>query len=122
MCTESTCDDGTQQEEFLGSETRNPWTVSSIKKEIYDHGSVEGGFTVYEDFMSYSGGVYRHTTGKALGGHAIKIMGWGQDTANGGEYWLCQNSWGTVWGEAGYFKIATGQCGIEYQVYGTDPK
>jgi len=49
-------------------------------------GPVESGFTVYSDFPSYKSGVYKHTTGKELGGHAIKIMGWG--TENGTDYWL----------------------------------
>jgi len=41
------------------------------------HGPVEGAFTVYQDFLTYKSGVYQHTTGPELGGHAIKIMGWG---------------------------------------------
>ena len=47
----------------------------------------EVAFTVYEDFEAYTGGVYQHTTGKALGGHAIKMIGWGVD--NGTPYWIC---------------------------------
>ena len=31
---------------------------------------------VYADFMTYKSGVYKHTTGDYLGGHAIKIIGW----------------------------------------------
>jgi len=34
-----------------------------------------------------------------LGGHAVKIVGWGAD------YWIAANSWGTAWGDKGYFKI-----------------
>ena len=30
-------------------------------------------------------GVYRHTSGGALGGHAIKILGWGVE--GGDPYW-----------------------------------
>jgi len=42
---------------------------------------VTAAFTVYEDFVTYKTGVYKHTTGKALGGHAVKIIGYG--TENG---------------------------------------
>ncbi|CAI5451556.1 unnamed protein product [Caenorhabditis angaria] len=88
-------------------------SVSAIQTEIYNHGPVEAAFTVYEDFYKYSSGVYKHTSGKELGGHAIKIIGWG--TESGSDYWLVANSWGTSWGEKGFFKILRGvnECGIE---------
>ena len=50
-------------------------------------------------------------TGDDLGGHAIKIIGWGND--NGIDYWLCVNSWGDSWGDKGTFKIKQGNCGID---------
>jgi cathepsin B len=44
-------------------------------------------------------GVYKHTTGQALGGHAIKILGWGME--NNMKYWLVANSWNSDWGDMG---------------------
>ena len=38
-------------------------------------GFVVASFTVYQDFYSYRSGVYTHTTGSAVGGHAIKMLG-----------------------------------------------
>ena len=46
-----------------------------------------------------STGVYKHTSGKFLGGHAIKILGWG--TEDNMPYWLVANSWNTDWGDKG---------------------
>ena len=43
-----------------------------------------------------------------MGGHAIKIVGWGVE--NGTEFWTVANSWGTGWGENGHFRIAIGNC------------
>ena len=64
-------------------------------------------FTVYEDFVNYKSGVYKHVSGSALGGHAVKIIGWGED------HWLVMNSWNETWGDNGTFKIAFGECGID---------
>ena len=68
---------------------------------------------VYADFLNYKSGVYRHTTGSALGGHAVKMVGWGVE--DGTKYWLVANSWNTHWGDNGFFKILRGEdeCGIE---------
>jgi cathepsin B len=87
--------------------------VADIQTEIYTNGPVEGAFTVYEDFLAYKTGVYIHKTGQALGGHAIKILGWGVESNVA--YWLVANSWNTDWGDQGYFKIRRGtdECGIE---------
>jgi len=85
----------------------------SIEKEIMHHGPVEAAFTVYQDFLTYKSGVYKHTSGPELGGHAIKIFGWGVE--KGVKYWLVANSWNEDWGDAGTFKIVRGKdhCGIE---------
>ena len=64
---------------------------AEIQAEIMKNGPVEGAFTVYADFPSYQSGVYQHTAGAALGGHAIKILGWGVE--NNVKYWLVANSW-----------------------------
>ena len=67
-------------------------------------------------------GVYRHVTGEVLGGHAVKILGWG--TENGTPYWLVANSWNYDWGDKGYFKILRGsnECGIEEDIFAGIPK
>jgi len=96
--------------------------VAEIQTEIYQNGPVEGGFSVYSDFLTYKSGVYQHTGGKMLGGHAIRILGWG--TEEGTPYWLVANSWNTDWGDNGYFKIVRGknEVGIEAGIYGGLPK
>ena len=39
--------------------------------------------------MAYAGGVYKHTTGGLLGGHAVKLTGWGEE--DGQKYWKIAN-------------------------------
>ena len=80
---------------------------------------METSFTVYSDFMNYKSGIYQHKSGTQEGGHAVKILGWG--TESGLNYWICANSWGTSWGESGYFRIAFGECGIDSAAYGCHP-
>lgn len=50
-------------------------------------------------------GVYQHVSGSAVGGHAIKILGWGEE--DGIPYWLCANSWNTDWGDNGEIALLT---------------
>jgi len=94
----------------------------AIMQDIFTNGSVEGAFTVFADFPTYKSGVYRHVTGEELGGHAIKIIGWGVE--NGTKYWLCVNSWNEDWGDKGLFKILRGEnhCGIEDEIVSGIPK
>jgi cathepsin B len=87
--------------------------AAAMAQELVSNGPLETAFDVYEDFLSYSGGVYRHTTGQFLGGHAVKILGFG--TLNGTPYWLVANSWNPDWGLKGFFMIERGnnECGFE---------
>ena len=103
----------------------NAYSISgeaNIMQEIYENGSVEASFSVYDDFPDYKTGVYQHVTGGYLGGHSIKILGWGVE--NGVKYWLCANDWGNEWGDNGYFKIRKGnnECGIESSATAGEPK
>ena len=115
---QTTCQDGypktLEEDKSYGVSSYTVRGETNIMKEIYENGSVEGTFTVYEDFGDYKSGVYKHETGTYLGGHAIKIIGWGV-TEEGVKYWLIANSWGENWGENGYFRIlrGTNECGID---------
>lgn len=88
---------------------------NQIKQELVKNGPVQTGFMVYEDFMHYKSGVYEFTHGRRLGGHAVKIIGWG--TENGKEFWIAQNSWGPEWGENGFFRIKFGECLFDQNAY-----
>ncbi|XP_038052067.1 cathepsin B-like [Patiria miniata] len=98
-----------------------PNNVTEIQAEIMTFGSVEAAFSVYADFPSYKSGVYKHETGELLGGHAVKILGWGVE--NGVDYWLVANSWNSDWGDKGFFKILRGkdECGIENAIAAGQP-
>jgi hypothetical protein len=117
-CSESGYNMTYAQDKVKASSSYSVRGVSQIQTELMNHGPLYVAFTVYEDFPTYSSGVYKHTTGGALGGHAVELIGWGVE--NGEDYWLVKNSWNEQWGDGGLFKIARGQdeCGIEDDVNG----
>ena len=75
------------------------------------NGPVETHLDVFEDFMLYQSGIYEHAEGELLGGHAVKMIGWGVE--NGTQYWICANSWSEKWGENGFFRIKQKNSGID---------
>jgi C1A family cysteine protease len=76
-------------------------SIESVKAALLK-GPLLTTLTVYEDFLTYSSGVYLHTKGPALGGHAVSLVGY--DDAK--KAWLVRNSWGEEFGENGYIWIA----------------
>ncbi|XP_074595650.1 cathepsin B-like cysteine proteinase 3 [Brevipalpus obovatus] len=83
----------------------SPYT-KTIQTEILWNGPVQAGFDVYADFLSYKSGVYKVESKDKIGYHSAKLIGWG--TEDGVPYWLAANSWGTSWGDGGFFKIRRG--------------
>jgi C1A family cysteine protease len=78
---------------------------------------VLGAMNVISSFYQYRNGIYTPANGtcSAAINHAIMIVGYGTDSITKQKYWICRNSWGTGWGERGYFKIdanKANQCGI----------
>jgi cathepsin B len=106
---------------YAGSAYSVPSDEKSIMSEIYEHGSVEVAFDVYEDFLNYKSGVYQHVKGQYLGGHAVKMIGWGVE--KGTKYWLLVNSWNEGWGDNGTFKILRGKnhMGVEGEIVAGTP-
>merc|ERR1711907_775436 len=94
---------------------------TGIKQAIMAGGPMEVAFSVYSDFENYAGGIYHHTTGEQVGGHAVKVVGWGVES--GVKYWKIANYWNPYWGEKGYFRIRRGsnEGGIEDQAVASSP-
>lgn len=101
----------------------NLFTTELMKAGIVKLGAVAAGYSVYADFMNYKGGIYKHVTGKMLGGHAIKVVGWGIQNATATtpeeEYWIVANSWGGDWGEHGYFRFSFNDTDCHFGMGGT---
>jgi len=85
--------------------------IQKLEYALVNYGPVEVGMTVYNDLFSYTGGVYSHTTNGIAGYHAVTIVGYGVESDM--PYWIVKNSWGTDWGESGYFRIRMGDSQID---------
>lgn len=75
--------------------------IEAVKAAL-QKGPVVTTIMVFEDFMSYGSGIYKHTTGKFLGGHAISIIGYDDASRS----FIIRNSWGPEWGENGFGRVS----------------
>jgi len=86
--------------------------VESIKSALM-RGPLTTFMIIHEDFLYYSGGIYQHVYGVEEGGHCVCVVGWDDTTLP--PCWIVKNSWGTGWGEMGFFKIKMGVNEVEIE-------
>jgi len=95
-----------------------------MRLSLVNNGPFVVAFEVHKDFYYYKSGVYQYTglTDKfnpfEPANHGVMLVGYGTDTTDPTshiDYWIVKNSWGTDWGEKGYFRIRRGndECSIE---------
>jgi len=105
----------------------------AMMTEMYNNGPIVIAFECPSALFYYDGGVFDgECTGESESedspdvnpweetNHAVIGVGWGVD--NGLKYWTIKNTWGSRWGEEGYFRIARGvdECAVEsMSVWGT---
>ncbi|MBF0550240.1 MAG: C1 family peptidase [Deltaproteobacteria bacterium] len=77
-------------------------TPATLENALNQYGMVIVTMAVYMDFEYYRSGVYSHTSGQFMGWHAITLVGY--DRIN--KFFIVKNSWGTGWGESGFFRIS----------------
>lgn len=91
-------------------------SAAEMKTWLADNGPLIACLNIYRDLYAYTGGVYVKTSNEFDGGHCVSCVGYDETK----RAWLCKNSWGTGWGEGGFFWIGYGQCGIDAQMWAVD--
>jgi len=90
MCTYRCSDDGKSSYDKYYCAVGSLSVLTSyeqIMMELISNGPLMLGLRIFEDFMNYEHGVYKYTTGDEIGGHAMKLIGYGYDDLEG-LYWV----------------------------------
>jgi cathepsin X len=89
--------------------------VDKMKMELAMNGPISCGIDSTPSFHMYAGGIYSEKLDSIELNHEIAVVGYGVDAATGVEHWIGRNSWGTYWGEQGFFRMQmyTDNLGIE---------
>merc|ERR1712038_269714 len=85
----------------------------AMMTEIAARGPISCGVAVTDELVAYTGGIFEDKTNFTSINHDISVVGYGEE--GGQKFWVIRNSWGTYWGEDGYFRLARGinNIGIE---------
>lgn len=104
-CPGEACSDGEAYSVSTAASEYPFFSGNDLYTDLFKNGPIECSMMVYSDFPAYKSGVYAHTNGTLLGGHAVKLIGWDTDPATNTPYWILANSWNTWWGMDGFFYL-----------------
>jgi len=95
----------------------SPHMTAEVKNAIYNEGPVSMSYRMDEATYMHPGSVYYWPDCSYLTNHLVSIVGWDDTVAHpeGGGYgaWIVKNSWGTGWGDNGYFYLCYGSANMD---------
>lgn len=79
-----------------------------MMQEIYQRGPIACGIVADQKLVEYKSGIFNNDTPYTPDDidHDISVVGFGEE--NGVKFWTVRNSWGSAWGEQGFFRLIRG--------------
>jgi len=106
-CRQNRCD----KIAIIDGQSTISYNVNSLKYACQTYGPLAVGMCVYDDFYGYTGGCYEHA-GTDPVNHVVLLCGWDDSMCGGNGAWLVKNSWGSDFGDNGFFWIKYNSCWI----------
>jgi hypothetical protein len=78
------------------------WSTTSTPKAALQLDTLVTGCAWPYSWFLYDSGVIDEFPGDVVGYHALNIVGYNDVEG----YWIVKNSWGTEWGESGFFRVS----------------
>ena len=104
---QNVCKTGLNEVAYISGVVYLPNDANTIKQAILDYGALYTNMR-WEDASYASSTKTYYYSGSDVTNHAVTLVGWDDTkvTSGGTGAWIIKNSWGTGWGESGFFYIS----------------
>jgi len=102
---------------MIANEATTPDAIEPIKSAIYNHGPLAMSYAADYGAHMHEGSIYYWPDcPDSEVNHLVCVVGWDDTVAHpaggGSGVWIVKNSWGTGWGDNGYFYLCYGSAGM----------
>ena len=104
---QNVCKSGLKNVAYISGAVFLPNDANLIKQALLDYGALYTSMRWVDSAYSSTSKTY-YFSGTGSSNHAVTLVGWDDNkiTAGGTGAWIIKNSWGTSWGDKGFFYIS----------------
>lgn len=104
---DGSCNSGFTPVAYITDARFVPNDMATLKQALIDYGALYSNM-YYDDAYYTSASKTYYYNGSSGTNHGVTLVGWDDNkvTAGGTGAWIIKNSWGSAWGESGYFYIS----------------